>query len=137
MNNPNSKQVLFQEMVLGTLVYAVVLGFFEDYTEILNTWSYSITFSTAFVLQVLTYLTFLLKKRIYNWQRKNPESKSKGLMIFSVWLVMFLSKFVFLYTLDFIFGETVEISGFVGLLLIIITMFIVKEAIRKIYKVLG
>ena len=35
---------------------------------------------------------------------------------------MFLSKFVFLGAIDIIFSDAVEISGFVGLLLIIICM---------------
>ena len=52
------KQQLFREMVLGTLVYAVVLGFFEDYTDILNTWSYSTTFFVAIVMQILTISLF-------------------------------------------------------------------------------
>ena len=119
-DNPSNlswKQALFQEMVLGVLLYTVVLGFFEEYTTILNTWSYSITFMAAIVLQILTYLTFLLKKRVVKDFKGKEGKKYMAAMVLGVWLILFLSKFVFLAVLDVIFGEAVEISGFVGLIL--------------------
>ena len=124
----NTRQLVFREMVLGTLVYSVVLGFFNDYTNILHTKSYSTTFLVAVVLQLLTYLTLLVKKHISKRFRQKTRPYSKMLHILSVWLILFLSKFVFLAVIDFIFGSAVEISGFVGLLLIIIMMTIAKEA---------
>lgn len=133
----NSKQILFREMVLGTLVYAVVLGFFNDYTSILDTKSYSTTFLVAIVMQILTYLTLLLKKRIVSGFSQRGGSLSKVGMILGVWLVLFLSKFVFLAAIDFIFGQAVEISGFVGLMAIIITMTLVKESIDYIFNKLA
>lgn len=133
----NSKQILFREMVLGTLVYAVVLGFFNDYTSILDIKSYSTTFLVAIVMQILTYLTLLLKKRIVSGFSQRGGSLSKVGMILGVWLVLFLSKFVFLAAIDFIFGQAVEISGFVGLMAIIITMTLVKESIDYIFNKLA
>lgn len=133
----NSKQILFRDMVLGTLVYAVVLGFFNDYTSILDTKSYSTTFLVAIVMQILTYLTLLLKKRIVSGFSQRGGSLSKVGMILGVWLVLFLSKFVFLAAIDFIFGQAVEISGFVGLMAIIITMTLVKESIDYIFNKLA
>lgn len=125
----NKKQILFREMVLGTLVYTVVLGFFNDYTSILNTKSYSTTFLVAVVMQVLTYLTLLLKKQVAaNFQEKSGAWSKAG-MVMSVWLILFFSKFVFLAAIDFIFGQSVEISGFVGLIAIILTMTVSKEFI--------
>ena len=135
-DNPSNlswKQALFQEMVLGVLLYTVVLGFFEEYTSILNTWSYSITFMAAIVLQILTYLTFLLKKRVVKHFKGKEGKKYMAAMVLGVWLILFLSKFVFLAVLDVIFGEAVEISGFVGLILIIATMTIATKLIEMIY----
>ena len=48
---------MFRQMVLGILLHSVVLGFFNDDTDILHTRSYSVTFSVAIVMQLLTYLT--------------------------------------------------------------------------------
>lgn len=120
-------------MVLGTLVYSVVLGFFEDYTAILNTWSYSTTFFVAIVMQILTYITFWLKSLVVKYFKGKEGKKYVAALVFGVWLIMFLSKFVFLAVIDFIFGSAVEISGFVGLLFIIIIMTVSKKLIDVAY----
>ena len=124
-------------MVLGTLVYAVVLGFFNDYTTILSTSSYSITFLVAIVMQLLTYLTLLLKKKVANHFKQKNGTFSKVALILSVWLILFLSKFIFLAVIDFIFGQYVQISGFVGLLAIILTMTIAKQLIDYVFNALA
>jgi hypothetical protein len=125
----SDKQILFREMTLGILVYAVVLGFFNDYTDILSTKSYSTTFLVAVVMQLLTYATLIVKQEVASRFKHKPGAMSKVLLVFGVWLVLFLSKFVFLAAIDVIFGDSVEISGFVGLMAIIVTMTITKEAI--------
>ena len=127
------RQQLFREMVLGTLVYAVVLGFFEEYTDILSTWSYTTTFLAAIVLQILTYVTLWLKSLVVRHFRGKEGRKSFALMAFAVWLIMFSSKFVFLGVIEFVFGSSVDITGFIGLMLIIIVMTIVKKLIDVAY----
>ena len=116
-----TKQKLYRSIVLGTLIYSVVLGFFNDYTDILYTASYSTTFLMALLMQCMVFPTLLLKKRIAKWFRSRDGKYARFGMVFAVWLVMFSSKFVFLAAIDLVFGEAVSISGFVGLLLIIIT----------------
>ena len=133
----NNKQTIYREIVLGTLVYAVVLGFYNDYTSFLYTKSYSTTFLVALVLEILTFATLLLKQRVVSHFKQRSESWAKAAMVFVVWLILFLSKFVFLAALDFVFGSNVEISGFVGLLAIIITMTIAKGLIDYVFKKLG
>lgn len=132
----SAKQAIFRDMVLGTLLYAVVLGFFNDYTNILTTRSYSITFASALVLQLLTYATLALKRAVVHRHNQKAAS-SKLLLVLSVWLILFLSKFVFLAVLDAIFGQDVEISGFVGLLAIIICLTSVQYVVETVYKKLG
>ena len=133
----NSKQAIFMNTVLGTLVYAVVLGFFNDYTDILWTRSYSITFAVAVIMQLLTYATFQLKNITVKQLRNINSRFSNFIIVFSIWLIMFLSKFVFLAVIDFIFGDLVAISGFVGLLLLILTMTTIKQLVDHIYNKLA
>lgn len=132
----NKKQEIFTEMVLGVLLYSVVLGFFNDYTDILSTSSYSVTFAVAVVMQILTYVTFMFKDVTVRWlkQKDNPRKITLG---FSIWLIMFLSKFIFLGVIDFIFGQQVEISGFVGLLAIIVCLTIAQKTVEFIYIILA
>lgn len=125
----NAKQKLFRDMFVGVMIYAVVLGFFNDYTDILHTGTYSTTFAVAIVMQVLTYLTFRVKDRVVSWFSKRPGSYQKVGIVGSVWFVMFISKFIFLGVISIVFRDNVEISGFFGLLLIIITMTIAERLV--------
>lgn len=133
----SAKQQIFREMVLGTLVYAVVLGFFNDYTSLLSTKSYSTTFLVAIVMQVLTYLTLLVKKRVAGSFKFASSRHNTVANAIAVWLVLFLSKFVFLAAIEFLFGEYVHISGFGGLIAIILTMTIAKEGIDYVFNKLA
>ncbi len=120
-------------MVVGILLYSVVLGFFNDYTNILHTGTYSVTFALAIVMQILTYLTFIAKDRVIDWFNRVYKSKNKIWLIFSVWLVIFLSKFVFLWVIEFIFRGAVEISGFFGLLIIVVILTIAQKLLELTY----
>ena len=108
-------------MVLGVLLYSVVLGFFNDYTNIFSASSYSTTFGVAVVMQVLTHATFVAKDRIVHRLRRRESTRMITIAI-SVWLLMFLSKFVFLGVIKLVFSQEVEISGFFGLILIIASL---------------
>jgi uncharacterized membrane protein len=121
-NEKNSRQVMFLSMVVGILLYSVVLGFFNDYSSILQTSSYSVTFSLAIVMQLLTYLTFELKNKIQAFFSSRDKKVDKLAMAFFVWLTLFLSKFVFLWVISFVFRQEVYISGFMGLFIIIIVL---------------
>ena len=133
----NNKQEIFRNMVVGILLYSVVLGFFNDYTNILHTGTYSVTFVLAIVMQILTYLTFMAKDRVIDWFNSKGKHKNRIWLIFSVWLVIFLSKFVFLWVIEFIFRGTVEISGFFGLLIIVAILTIAQKLLELIYNELG
>lgn len=137
LTTPTKAQSNLFEFVFGALVYVVVLGFFEEYTSILSTWSYSVTFMTGFVLQVLTMLTFGLKKKVVSFFKDRPGRKYVLMMGFFLWLILFVSKFVFLFVIESIFGQRVELSGFVGLLLIMVVMAGVKTLMERLYMRLG
>ena len=58
-------------------------------------------------------------------------------MFFSVWLVLFLSKFVFLEVIAIVFRSEVKIKGFVGLLIIVICLTAAEKIVNLIDKRLG
>ena len=133
----SGKQVVFRKMVVGVLLYSVVLGFFNDYTDILRTRSYSITFAVAIVMQLLTYLTFALKDLVVTWFKRRGGPQHRLGIVVSVWLIMFLSKFVFLAVIGVIFRDAVYISGFIGLLLIIACMTVAQLIIEYLDRTLS
>lgn len=133
----NSKQLLFQEVFVGTLVYITVLGFFSDYTDIVYAKSFSTIFFASIILEILTYLAFQVKGLIITWLKDRTGSLYRMLMFFCVWLVMFLSKFIFIWTLDFIFGNYITIKGFFGILLVVLCVTIINKLAYKIFVKLG
>lgn len=131
------KQLLFQELFVGTLIYAVVLGFFDDYTQIVTAQSFSTVFLAGFILEILTYLTFRLKTMVVSRIRERPGKTNGILLALSIWLVMFLSKFVFVWALDVVFGESINIEGFFGILAIVLLVTIVHKSAYIVFRYLG
>jgi L-asparagine transporter-like permease len=131
--SPSERQLIFQHMFVGVLIYSVVLGFFNDYTDILHTTSYSVTFALAIVMQLLTYLTFQLKDVVVRWLGQRSGRWSKIVMGFGVWFVIFTSKFVFLAVISLVFSDDVHISGFVGILVVIVTMTLIQKLATVVY----
>lgn len=133
----NSKQLLFKELFVGTLIYAVVLGFFNDYSSIVYAKSFSTIFYAAIVLQVLTYLAFLLKSKIIAWLKDRKTLLYRMLMFFCHWLVLFLSKFVFIWAIDMIFGNNIDIYGFFGILIVVLCVTITHKLADRVFIKIG
>lgn len=133
----NSKQLLFKELFVGTLIYAATLGFFNDYTSIVYAKSFSTIFLASVVLEALTYLAFLLKGKVVAWLKGRQGAFYTFLMFFCVWFIMFTSKFVFIWVTDLIFGSSISIYGFFGILLVVLCVTVVHRLADEIFKKLG
>jgi hypothetical protein len=133
----NSRQLAFKELFVGTFIYAAVLGFFNDYTGMVEAKSFSTIFLAAIVLEVLTFLTFLLKNHIVRWLKDKPGPYYRALLFFCVWLVMFCSKFVFVWAVDAIFGNNINIDGFFSILLLIVSVTAIHQLADYTFKHLG
>lgn len=137
MESLSPRQLVFQELFVGTLIYAVVLGFFNDYTSIVSARSFSTIFFASLVLEVLTYLVFQLKNSIIVWLKDRHGLIYRIAMFFCVWLVMFLSKFVFIWALDVLFDDYIIINGFFGILLVVLCVTVIHKLARVAYTALG
>ena len=137
MTRITSSQLVFKELFVGTLIYAVVLGFLNDYTNLVDAKSFSSIFLAAIVLQILTSLLFMLKKQIIVWLKDHKGIIYRVLTFFMVWLVMFLSKFVFIWAIDGLFGDDVNINGFFGILILAATVTVIYRLAEYIFVRLG
>lgn len=133
----NNRQLLFKELFVGTLIYAVVLAFFGDYTDIVQATSFSMIFLAAIVLEVLTCGVMALKKHIVQWLKDKSGIFYRFCMFFCVWLVMFSSKLVFIWVIDFIFGEHMNIHGFFGVLWLVLSVTILHKLADRVFLLLG
>lgn len=133
----NNKQLAFQELFIGSLIYVTVLGLFNDYTSVVDAVSFSTILFASIVLEVLTYLAFLLKKKIIAWLKNRQGTIYRVLMFFCVWLIMFLSKFVFIWALDLLFGSYITIDGFFGILYVVLSVTIIHRLAYYVFRKLG
>ncbi len=133
----NSKQLLFKEVFVGTLIYAVVLAFFNDYTSLVYAKSFSTIFYASIVLEVLTYLALFLKDTIIKSLIGKTAVVYRIVMFFCVWLVMFISKFIFVWVIDLIFGSYINIKGFFGILSVVVIVTLTHKVADRIFIMLG
>ncbi len=132
-----SGQLLFKELFVGTLIYAVVLGFFDDYTTIVEAQSYSYVFMAAVVLEVLTCAVLALKDGIIARFRHRDAPGSTVVMAVGVWAVLFVSKFVFIWAIDLLFGDTIDIEGFFGIVAVALVVTVVHRLADWVFIRLG
>lgn len=130
-------QLAYQELFVGTLIYVSILGLFNDYTSIVSAKSFSTIIYASIVLELLTYLAFKLKGVIISWLKAREGTVYTILMFFSVWLVMFVSKFIFIWALDVTFGNYISINGFFGILLVVLSVTLVHKLALVIFNRLG
>lgn len=70
------------------------------------------------------------------------ESKwAKFLRILSAWLILFISKFIILGAINYLFGEDIIFSGplhgVVAFIIVIVVMLIAEQLIIRFYRSLG
>jgi hypothetical protein len=131
------RQLAFKELFVGTLIYVCVLGFLSEYTGIVHAESFSYLFSASFVLEVLTFLTLLAKKRVFSRFNEKPGFAHKMSVLFVTWLILFLSKFVFIGIIDLLFAGTVTIYGFLNVFVVVLIVTLAHKLADYIFVQLG
>jgi uncharacterized membrane protein YcaP (DUF421 family) len=64
--------------------------------------------------------------------RKFSGVRAKFALVFGVWIVLFLSKFVFLWAIGAIFNDSVELTGFVNIFVVVLTMTLAQRLLEYI-----
>ncbi len=132
-----TKQLAFKELFVGTLIYVCVLGLLADYSEIVHAESFSFVIYAAFVLEVLTYFTLLAKKRVLSRLKSQTTMRQKALIVFGAWLILFLSKFVFIGVIDVVFMGTVTIYGFFNIFAVVLAVTVILRLTDSLFLKLG
>lgn len=123
--SPNQR--LYREVLVGSLIYSVVLGFLDSYTSIVYARSYSYLFSASILLELLTMGAFAIKRRIVARFRDRDGARFKAAMGLGVWFVLFSSKFVFVGVINLVFGDDVDVNGFFGILVVVTCVTVLRR----------
>jgi hypothetical protein len=135
---PTDRQRLFIRYFTGVLIDLVVLNMFDEYSDRVYVSTFTISLLAAILLQALLKLTIAVEHRVGDYFKLRPGGLMKFLRYFFAWVVLFLSKFVILEALSFVFGESVRfegvLHGLVALILVVVVMLVAEELVVRLYR---
>ena len=137
----NNKQKLYIRYFTAILIDLTVLNLFDEYWDLVEINSFTISLLTAVLLQILLFITIKIEHRIGGFFKSKSGVLSKIAHFFSAWAVLFGSKLVILEALNIAFGEEVlfkgPFHGIVAFIAVIIVMLVTEGIATKITKSLS
>jgi hypothetical protein len=130
-------QRVFAEWTMDILTYIAVLNLAAEYSEVVVIDSFTISMLTAVLLKVLLTIIVTGKSAVWGWAKAQESRLSTLVGALGVWAILFLSKFLILEAEDLIFGDHVELGGFVSVMALSAALMVAREAIQRTYLLLG
>jgi hypothetical protein len=112
-------QLIFAEVVTGFLIYVLVLGLFDEYTDVVSAKSFSNIIFASILMEALTFLTFLFKDWWIELLTRWRGELSRPQKLLGLWPVMFFSKFPFLWAIEWVFQGSFEVGGFFSIVILV------------------
>lgn len=117
------------QFLMDVLTYILVLNLAAELVDNIKMEHFSISIFVAVVLKLIMNAIQYLEHEIQHFFCVRLERKIMG--AFFMWLVVFSSKFLFLWLDDVIFGENVEL-GYIWEILILSAVLIITEKLNRI-----
>ncbi len=132
-----SAQARFISWVSELLVDIVMLNLFVEFVHNVVIDSFAISILTAVLLKLMVDAVKGLEQRVSAYFAAKPGTGAKVLRIAGVWTILFLSKFVILEVVNVVFGDHVELGGFLEVAGIVVAMLAVNGGLQHVYRRLG
>ncbi|WEZ85415.1 hypothetical protein P6U16_25290 (plasmid) [Rhizobium sp. 32-5/1] len=129
---PTNRQRLIIRYLFGVLIDLVVLGLFDEFSDSVTVASFSWSLLAAVLLQALLKATIAIEHYVAEFFKARQGAFMKFMRFFGAWVVLFLSKFVILEAITFVFGDRVRFDGMlhgVVTLIIVVTVMVVAEEV--------
>jgi hypothetical protein len=133
----SDRQLIFAEVLIGTLIYVLVLGLFDAYTDVVTAKSFSTIILASILLEALTFLTFLFKDWWIAFLTRWRGELTRPQKLFGLWLVMFFSKFPFLWAIDWVFRGDFEVDGFFSIVILVGSVTVLAKLANAFFLRLG
>ena len=130
-------QLVYAGWTLTLLAYIVVLNLWVEFNPSVVIDSFVISIATAVVLLVLLVIILGLEHRVKHWFAEREGTVYRVLGTVSTLLILFLSKFVILEVIDFIFGEHVELGHFVDVLVLVLLLILAQKLMVWVWDAIG
>ena len=130
-------QLVYAGWTLTLLAYIVVLNLWVEFNSAVVIDSFIISIATAAVLLVLLVIILGLEHRVKHWFAQREGTLYRVVGGASTLIILFLSKFVILEVIDFIFGEHVELGHFIDVLVLVLLLILAQKGMVFIWDALG
>ena len=127
----------FSAIVIGVLVNICILNLFVEHVEEVVIDSFSISMLTAILLSVMVWTVSGFEHRVSGWFRRHDGRGWKLAGFLAVWGILFISKFLILEVVDFVFGDHVELGHLLEVILLVFAMLIAQRLMQSLYDTLG
>jgi hypothetical protein len=118
--------------LVDVLVYVVVLNLAVEYVPSVITETFTISLLTAVLLKVVLEVILAGKGIAVSRLRSATTPVGKVVGALSLWLVAVGGKLLVLELVDLVFGERVELGGFVPVTLLVVTLVVCRNAVRRL-----
>ena len=119
------------------LVDIVVLNLFVEFVRTIVIDSFYISILTALLLKLMVDAVKGLEQAVSAYLAAKPGSIWKLTRFGAVWLILFLSKFLILEVVNFVFGDHVELGSFIEIAVLIVTMLAANATLQAVYRTLA
>ena len=138
----SQKQLFFLKYMLIVLIDLAVLGFFNQYWDLVFIETFTIAMFTAMLLQFLMQVALKVEHIAADYFFGGKTGRHiKVMRGVSAWAIIFVSKLVILKVLSIAFGDSVVFSGpvhgVVSFIVVVLVIIIAEQAVMWIFRSLG
>jgi hypothetical protein len=123
--------------VSDILISIAVLNLAIEYSNRIIIDSFTVSILTAALMKALLVIILRLESGVSGYFESRGGAAWKSLHLLSTFALLFLSKFVILEAVNFVFGDHVEITGYITIVLLVIAMMGASFLMRLVYATLG
>ncbi len=130
-------QQRFASWMADVLVYVVVLNLFVEFVHTIVIDSFWISILTALLLKLMLDVVVGLEHRVAAFFKARAGVAGRVAGLVSQFAILFLSKFVILEAVNFVFGDHVELGHFIEIAALIVAMIVARRLLQAVYDRLG
>jgi len=118
--------------VVDVLVYVVVLNLAIEYVPEVISEGFTLSLLTAVLLKLVLELVVLVKGRVVGRFHSARTRRGRIVAATALWVVAVGSKFAVLELVDLVFGDSVQLGGFVSVTLLIVALLVSRTLVRRL-----
>jgi len=135
--NITRAQYRFASALTEILVYIVVLNLFVEYVHTVIIDSFTVSILTAVLLWLMLRATVRIEHRVARYFRQKKGVSYRVLRYACVWAILFVSKFVILEVVAFVFAGRAALGHFFEIVAIVLALMASEALLRWIFRRLG